>query len=97
MGTVHRFSPNGSFLSRTLDSAHSVRFSKFECFETLMNSDEMGFCSSSRTGKSIRFRNHHIEVRLLSPQPGIPEAGGVTLQRAEKPAVGALLQLGAGL
>jgi hypothetical protein len=37
-----------------------------------MNSDEMGFCKSSRAGKSIRFRNRHIEVRFLPPQPRIP-------------------------
>jgi hypothetical protein len=26
------------------------------------------FCKSSRAGKSIRFRNRHIEVRFLPPQ-----------------------------
>jgi hypothetical protein len=44
-----------SFLSGALDSANSVRFSKFECFEQLVNPNEMGFFKSSRTGKSIRF------------------------------------------
>jgi hypothetical protein len=43
-----------------------ARFSKFECFESLMNSSELGFCSSSRPGKSIRFRDRRIEVRYPS-------------------------------
>jgi hypothetical protein len=30
---------------------------------------EMGFCRSARAAKSIRFRNHQIEVRFLPPQP----------------------------
>jgi hypothetical protein len=60
-------SPNGSFLSRALDSANLVRFSKFECFEMLMCPNQMGFCCSSRTGKSIRVRNRHIEARILRP------------------------------
>jgi len=71
-GRARPSTPNGSILSRALDSAYSVRFSKFECFERLMNSDEMGFCKSSRAGKSIRFRNRHIEVRFLPPQPSSP-------------------------
>jgi hypothetical protein len=37
-----------------------------------MNSNEMGFCGSSQTGESIRFRTRHIEVRILPPQPPIP-------------------------
>ena len=53
IGRIRPSSPNGSFLSKALDSADSVRFSKFECFELFMNSDEMGFYNSSRTGKSI--------------------------------------------
>jgi hypothetical protein len=51
-------SPNRSFLSEALDSTDSVRFSKLECFERLMNASEIGFCSSSRTGKSNRFRKN---------------------------------------
>jgi hypothetical protein len=39
------------FLSGALDSADSVRFSKFEVFETLMNFNEMSFDSSSWTGE----------------------------------------------
>jgi hypothetical protein len=35
-------SPNGPILSRALDSADSVRFSKFECFQRLMNSMKWG-------------------------------------------------------
>jgi hypothetical protein len=68
----------GSFFSEWLNSLWSSGlrgFStvlKFECFERLMNSNEMGFCSASRTGKSIRFRNRHIEVRNLPPQPRGP-------------------------
>jgi hypothetical protein len=61
-------SPNGSFLSGALDSADSVRFSKFECFETLLKSNELGFCCSSRTGKSIDIKNRHIE-RFESSHP----------------------------
>jgi hypothetical protein len=56
-------SANGSFLSGALDSANSIRFSKFEPFEMFMNSKKWGFCSSSRTGKSIRFRNRHIRAK----------------------------------
>ena len=91
-GRARPSTPNGSILSRALDSAYSVRFSKFECFERLMNSDEMGFCKSSRAGKSIRFRNRHIEVRFLPPQPGSlgPEEMALTL--AERPANGGLLR-----
>jgi hypothetical protein len=33
---------------------------------------QWGFCNSSRTGKSIRFRDRHIEVRFLPPQPPSP-------------------------
>jgi hypothetical protein len=40
-----------------------------------MSSDEMGFCKSSLAGKSIRFRNRHIEVRFLPLQPGIGAFG----------------------
>jgi hypothetical protein len=50
-----------------------------------MNSDEMGFCNSSRTGKGIRFRNRHIEVRLLPPQPPIP-AFSLASQETREPA-----------
>ena len=32
----------------------------------------MGFCSASRTGERIPFRNRHIEVRIFAPQPGTP-------------------------
>lgn len=70
----HRRSPNiatpGQFLSGALDFADSVRFSKFECFERVMNSNEAGFCGSSRTGNSNRFRIRHMEVRIPPPQPG---------------------------
>jgi hypothetical protein len=44
-----------SILAKALDCPVSVRFSKLERFERLMNSDEMGFCKSSRAGKSNRF------------------------------------------
>ena len=56
MGRPARSSPNGPFISGALDSADSVRFSKFECFERLMDCSEVGFFNSSRTGNSIRFR-----------------------------------------
>jgi hypothetical protein len=67
----------GSFFSEWLISLRgsglreSVRFSKFERFEMFMNSTKWRFPSSSRTGKSIRFRNRHFEVRNLPPQPPI--------------------------
>ena len=77
------FSPNGPFLSGALDSADSVRFSKFECFERLMNFNEMGFCSSSWTGKSIRFRIRHIDVRILPPQPPIQVFGRTAQETRE--------------
>jgi hypothetical protein len=32
-----RYSPKGSVLSEALDSAYTVRFSKFDCFELLMS------------------------------------------------------------
>jgi len=47
------YSPNGLFLSEALDSTVSVRFSKFERFELLMNLCEKRFCRFSRTGESI--------------------------------------------
>jgi hypothetical protein len=34
-----------------------------------MNSDEMGFCKSSRAGKSIRFRNRLSRLDSYRPQP----------------------------
>src|SRR6266566_5073285 len=40
-----------------------------------MNCSEMGLCSSSQTGNSIRFRIRHIEVRILPPQRPIPALG----------------------
>jgi hypothetical protein len=36
----------------------------------LMNPNEIGFCSFSRTGESVRLRNRYTEVRILPPQPG---------------------------
>jgi hypothetical protein len=75
IGRAAHSSPNGPFFSGALDSTDSVRFSKFECFERLMKSGGMEFCCSSRTGKSVRFRNRHIEVRILPPQPPIRAFG----------------------
>jgi hypothetical protein len=49
------YSPNGSFLSRALDSGDLVRLSKFEFFEWVMNFNAMGFWSSlgeARAGDS---------------------------------------------
>src|ERR1700730_14727720 len=43
IGRVGSFFSDGSFLSGALGSADSVRFAKFECFERLMSSNEMGF------------------------------------------------------
>jgi hypothetical protein len=43
----------------------------------------MGFCSASRTGERIPFRNRHIEVRILAPQPGIPAFGQSSLETRE--------------
>jgi hypothetical protein len=65
-------SPNGPFISGALDSADLVRFSKFVCFERLMNRCEVGFCSSIRTGNNIRTRIFHFEVRIPPLQPAIP-------------------------
>jgi hypothetical protein len=48
-----------------------VRFSKFQCFEKLNNCSELGFCSSSRTGNSVRFRIRHIEVRISTGDSGM--------------------------
>jgi hypothetical protein len=62
-------SPNGPFLSGALDSADSVRFSKFKCFARLTNAYEVGFCTPSRTGENNRVQNRHIEVRYLLSQP----------------------------
>jgi hypothetical protein len=46
-------SPKGPFLSEALDSVHSVRFSKFERFELLINSSGKRFCHFCRTGESV--------------------------------------------
>jgi hypothetical protein len=47
-----------------------------------------GFCSPSRTGENIRFRIA-IEVRILSPQPGVRAFGQVSERRenGRKPSV----------
>ena len=69
------------FFSEWLNSLQSSGLRGFgtvfeiRVFELLMNSDEMGFCKSSRAGKSIRFRIRHIEVRILPPQPGSHSTG----------------------
>jgi hypothetical protein len=39
----------GPFFSKALDSIHSVRFSKFERLELLMNFSGKGFCRFYRT------------------------------------------------
>jgi hypothetical protein len=64
---------------------------------------------SASTSKCLKFAKFPVKFpdsreiarrqarSTLRRQPGIPEAGGATPQRAEKSAVGALLQLGAGL
>jgi hypothetical protein len=58
-----------------------------------MNSNEMGFCSTSRTGKSIRFRNRHIEVRISRPSQAFRRSEKVPLILAERPANGGLLRI----
>jgi hypothetical protein len=78
-------SPNGSNLSRSLDSVDSVRFSKFECFERLRNSDEKGFCKSSRACKSIRFRNRHIEFDSCRPSQAVSRSAGLPKGRENWP------------
>jgi hypothetical protein len=50
------YSPKSSFLSEALDSADSVRFSKFELFERLRNLNEMGFCSSLGLARAADFQ-----------------------------------------
>jgi hypothetical protein len=85
IGRAAHSSPNGPFFSGALDSTDSVRFSKFECFERLMKSGGMEFCCSSRTGKSVRFRNRHIEVRILPPQPPSPASGDSLQPAAHRP------------
>ena len=65
------YSPKGPFLSEALDSADSVRFSKFERFELLMNFSGKGFCGFSRTGESVRFQIRQFEVRILRPSHAV--------------------------
>lgn len=49
-----------------------------------MNSNEMEFCSSPRTGESNRVRNRRIEVRYLPLQPGIPAFGPTSQETRER-------------
>jgi hypothetical protein len=70
-------SPNGSILSRSLHFANSLRFSKFECFELLMNSDEMEFCRSSRAGKSAHSFPPNVRRRAINALIHRPESCSV--------------------
>jgi hypothetical protein len=64
-------SPKGPFFSEALDSTDSVRFSKFERFELLINFSGKRFCGFSRTGERVRFPIRCLGVRILPPQPAI--------------------------
>jgi hypothetical protein len=69
-------SPKAPFLSEALDSIHSVRFSKFERLELLMNFSGKRLCRFSRTtkkAKSLRLPSTwEVPVRYLPRQPAIP-------------------------
>jgi hypothetical protein len=53
IGRVALFFSEWLFLSGALDPANFVRFSKLKCFEMLMYPNQLEFCYSSRTGKSV--------------------------------------------
>ena len=85
-------SPNRPFLSGALDSANSVRSSKFQRFEGPMNFNEKRFCGSSRTGESIRFQ--FAISRFESSRPSQPVRRQEILPSVipEMPANGGLLR-----
>jgi hypothetical protein len=73
------YSPKGLFISKALDSTDSVRFSKFERFELLMNTRKKRFCGCSRAGESLRFsknqrkllRGLHRRLCLTATPPAV--------------------------
>jgi hypothetical protein len=56
-GRTPYYSPKDPFLSGSLDFTHSLRFSKFDCFELLMNLSGKWFGRFSRIGDNVRFPN----------------------------------------
>jgi hypothetical protein len=59
------FSPKSPFLSEPLDSTHSVRFSKSNCFELLTSFSGKGLGNISRIGKSVRFSKNQLHVTFV--------------------------------
>jgi hypothetical protein len=52
-----------------------------------MNCSEVGFFSSSRTGKSIRFRIRHIEVRIFPPHHPFMRSARLPKRRENGPEI----------
>ena len=93
------YSLKGPFLSEPLDSAHSVRFSKFDRFELLISFSGREFGHFSWIAESVRFFTVGFQFTIsrlecFRPNQAVPPSENLPSVGAEKPADGGLLQIG---